>query len=357
MFYRFLVRPLLFRLDPERAHRLALGCLARWRLGGDLCESVLAVDRPELRTEVYGLSFRNPVGLAAGFDKDATAVKAWQHLGFGFCELGTVTPRPQPGNPRQRVFRLTKDRALYNRLGFNSLGAPEVARRLHMTAPVSIPIGISLGKNADTSREASLDDYLETMSSLGDYADYFALNVSSPNTEGLRDLQHPRHIGTLVREATAAAGRLSRKPPILVKISPDLPGNRWLEGVLDEIVAAGGAGVIATNTTISQEGLRQGTRLSKGGGISGAPLREVADEVVRRIYRHCGSSLPIIGVGGIFSARDAYRRLRCGASLVQVYTGLVYEGPLLAHRINRGVSKLLAQDGYSTVEEAVGTLA
>ncbi len=358
--YAALVRPLLFRLDPERAHDVT------WRAVVAL-ERVLAhrhhpkpvCTHPALAQELWGLSFPNPVGLAAGFDKDARAPHVWEALGFGFAELGTITAHEQPGNPRPRLFRLAADRAVINRFGFNNSGASAVAERLHTLqrhARPRIPIGINIGKSRVTPLEDAPQDYAQSLRALFSFASYFAVNVSSPNTPGLRDLQGEASLSALLaalrEENERHATALGLPPrPLLVKVAPDL-ADEDLARIVAVAVAQGAAGLVATNTTVSRAGLRQPS--TESGGLSGAPLRARATAVVRTLHGLAGSRLPIIGVGGIFSARDAYEKIRAGASLVQVYTGLLYEGPLLARRIARGLVPLLQRDGFAHLRDAVG---
>lgn len=358
MLYRWLARPLLFRLDPEQAHRFSLWCLSR--LGRvspmlQLLERWLCLDHPMLQTQVCGLSVSNPVGLAAGLDKSATAVAALSSLGFGFIEVGTVTPRPQPGNPRPRVFRLPADRALINRLGFNNDGSSAVAQRLH-GARRTIPVGANLGKNADTPLSKALDDYRQGLEALYEVADYFVVNVSSPNTAGLRDLQESQRLSDLLTALhlhNQALARQRQMPPrpLLVKIAPDLSSNE-LDDVIEVVQGVPLHGIVATNTTLARQGLS--TIIAEPGGLSGHPLRQRSTEVIRHLFERSQGRLPIIGVGGIFSAQDAYEKIRAGASLVQIYTGLIYEGPILTRHINAGLVRLLQRDGFTHVSEAVG---
>jgi dihydroorotate dehydrogenase len=302
------------------------------------------------------LPFENPIGLAAGLDKQGTAAAAWAALGFGFAEIGTVTPRPQPGNPRPRLFRLRDDRAIINRFGFNSAGAGGVAGNLAETLPLTIPIGINLGRNKLTPNERAADDYLRTIEVLHPYADYFAVNVSSPNTAGLRDLQESRVLRALLEQvATRVREITTRKTiPVLVKMSPDMTPDDLLRSV-DAALEGGATGVIATNTTIARAALRApAATAAEAGGLSGAPLRTLANETCKQLYRHLRGRVPIIGVGGIFSADDAYERIRAGATLVQLYTGLIYEGPGVVRQIVSGLAERLARDGYAHVREAIG---
>lgn len=358
-FYRLLIRPLLFRLNPEHAHHLTLWCLAQLARSSALRRVVArgyALDHPRLHTHVAGLQFSNPVGLAAGFDKDATAVAAFATLGFGFVEIGTVTPRPQDGNPLPRLFRLPADKAVINRLGFNSGGAPAVAARLRLV-PRQVPIGVNVGKNAETPLDRALEDYLTAIEHLYDLGDYLVVNVSSPNTPGLRHLQAYTQLYELLREVRThirklAQARHSPSRPLFVKIAPDLAAGE-LDGIVEAVQSCGVDGIIATNTTIQRAGLR--TSISEAGGLSGRPLRHRATEVIGYLYKQSHGRVPIIGVGGIFSTEDAYEKIRAGASLVQLYTGLIYQGPGLPSRINAGLLRLLDRDGFERLSEAVGS--
>ena len=358
MLYRLLARPLLFRLDPERTHRITLRSLHHLGHLSPLCALLgrwLRFEHPMLRMRVCGLDFSNPVGLAAGFDKSATAVSALAALGFGAIEVGTVTPRPQAGNPPPRIFRLPADLALINRLGFNNAGVVKVARRLRVARP-RIPIGVNLGKNAETPLAAALDDYRGGLEGLYDVGDYFVVNVSSPNTPGLRELQAASRLDALLTGVQAHNHALARQraippKPVLVKIAPDLSSEE-LDDVIEAVRSARLAGIIATNTTVERQGLSAPTM--EAGGLSGLPLRQRATQVIRYVHAHSRGRIPIIGVGGIFSAQDAYEKVRAGASLVQVYTGLIYKGPLLPHRINVGLVRLLQRDGFTHLAEAVG---
>jgi dihydroorotate dehydrogenase len=352
---------LLFRLDPERAHRLALWSLQRVAQVPfllKLWQRWRPLEHPALQMQVAGLRFPNPVGLAAAFDKSATAVAAFPALGFGFVEVGTVTPRPQAGNPRPRLFRLPADEAVINRLGFNNDGATAVARRLKM-ARSQIPVGVNLGKNADTPLDKALDDYLSGLQELFDVADYLVINVSSPNTPGLRTLQTRESLAALLRgmqDCNLALAQARQVPPrpLFVKIAPDLrPGA--LDDIVEVVQSCALAGIIATNTTVEREGLS--TPTPELGGLSGRPLRQRSTEVIRHVYHRAQGRIPIIGVGGIFSAEDAYEKICAGASLVQLYTGLIYRGPGLPHRINSGLVRLLQRDSLTHLSQAVGRTA
>jgi dihydroorotate dehydrogenase len=354
-----LIRPLLFRWEAERIHNLVFSGLVA-------CESILtrthaprAWTHPSLEQRVWDLTFPNPVGLAAGFDKDARAPHVWPLLGFGFAELGTITARPQPGNPLPRLFRLPADRALINRFGFNNSGADAVAQRLiHLlrAARPTTPIGINIGKSKVTALASAADDYLHSFRQLAPCASYVVINVSSPNTPGLRDLQAEEQLAALlaalVRENAAFASRQGRAPvPLLIKVAPDLADDGLVQ-VVRVAQAGGAAGLVATNTTIRRDGLR--TPIDEAGGLSGAPLCTRATAVIRRLRQLAGPTLPIIGVGGIFTAAEAYAKIRAGASLVQLYTGMIFEGPRLARCIASGLVELLRRDGFTHISEAVG---
>ena len=356
--YRIL-RPLLFRLDPERSHRLVLACLAAY-------EHVLARrwppqpwTHPALQQVHWNLRFPNPIGLAAGFDKDARAPHFWPLLGFGFAELGTITAEPQPGNPTPRLFRFPHDHALINRLGFNNAGAAAVAQglaRLQRMQRAQIPLGINIGKSRIVVLERAVEDYLRSFRELFLCADYFVINVSSPNTPGLRDLQSEEHLSALLRALAKHNDVLARahqqpRRPVLIKLAPDL-ADEALPKIVDVARQCGAAGLVATNTTIQRVGLT--TPSDESGGLSGAPLRDRATAVIRMLRRAAGPELPIIGVGGVFSAADAYEMIRAGASLVQIYTGMIYEGPRLPYRVARGLVELLRRDGFTHLRDAVG---
>ncbi|MGB8168919.1 MAG: quinone-dependent dihydroorotate dehydrogenase [Chthoniobacteraceae bacterium] len=324
--YRNVLRPLLFSLDPEAVHHLAMGCL---RLGGRALRPFAPTPDPRLARTVFGVNFPNPVGLAAGFDKNAVALAAWEALGFGFIEVGTITARAQPGNPRPRIFRVPEYTALINRLGFNNDGADAVAARLQRlkdgNAWPRVPVGVNIGKSKVTPIEEATADYLLSFQRLQNFGDYFVLNVSSPNTPGLRALQDRAALDELISHIQS---RNTAGKPILVKIAPDL---EW--AAIEEILALAQehalSGLIATNTTIDQGSLPAQCR--RQGGLSGAPLRQRSTEIVRFIAER--SPIPIIAVGGVMCADDALEKFDAGAALVQIYTGLIYEGPGLIRDI------------------------
>ena len=360
MIYR-LLRPLLFSLDPEWAHTAVMRMLPVAEVMARHLPKTPPLQAESLAQDLWGLHFPNPVGLAGGFDKSAVAPHVWPLLGFGFAELGTITAEAQPGNPRPRIFRLPRDRALINRLGFNNDGAAAVAARLQRGGwhRPAIPIGINLGKSQVTPVAEAAADYARSLALLFPVADYVAVNVSSPNTPGLRELQDEAQLRQLLAHLQEANAALSRQHatvprPLLVKIAPDLD-DAAVAAAVAVAVDAGAAGIIATNTTLSREGLQQ--RNAEAGGLSGAPLRRRSTEVIRLVYRATRGEMPIVGVGGIFGAEDAYEKIRAGASLLQVYTGLIYEGPLLARSIVRGLRRLLARDGFAHLREAIGVSA
>jgi dihydroorotate dehydrogenase len=341
--------PLMRALDAEAAHGVALRALAAGLAGRDA-----APDDPVLATTAFGLDFRNPVGLAAGFDKDGVAVLPLMRLGFGLVEAGTVTPRPQPGNPRPRLFRLEEDRAVVNRMGFNSGGLEAFRGRL---AALPRPLPAVLGANIGVNKDGAVPerDYPALYAAVAPFADYVALNVSSPNTPGLRDLQgEDRLAGILDAVAAARAGLAGRAPPLLVKIAPDLA-----EGALGPIVEAcaarGVAGLIVSNTTVARPDTLRSRHRGEAGGLSGAPLRERSTAVLRACFRlPRGRGMALVGVGGVASGAEAYAKIRAGASLVQTYTGFAYGGPALVPRIKRELAALLRRDGFARVAEAVG---
>ncbi|MFB6281420.1 MAG: quinone-dependent dihydroorotate dehydrogenase [Haloferacaceae archaeon] len=345
--YRAL-KPLLFALPPETAHG-AVGRGLRAVQGTpveDLVRRRCRVDDPRLAVEAFGRSFANPVGVAAGFDKNARVPGVLTALGFGHVEVGGVTAEPQAGNPRPRLFRLPEDRALINRMGFNNDGADAIGARLDRADLPPDPIGVNLGKSKATPLAEAPDDYRYTYERVADAADYVVVNVSSPNTPGLRSLQNRDALERIVGELRDAGA-----DPLLVKLSPDL-SEPAIEEALAVVADRGLEGVVAVNTTTDRpEGLRNPNRAERG-GLSGAPLEDRATRTVRFVAERV--DVPVIGVGGVADAAGAYRKIRAGASLVQLYTALVYEGPGLARRINEGLLALLDRDGFDSVEAAVG---
>ncbi len=345
-------------MDAEDAHHLTLGGLeAASKLPGwpALARAVTAA-APALGQTVFGQPFASPVGLAAGLDKNAVAVPAFAALGFGFLEVGTVTPLAQPGNERPRLFRLAEDEALINRMGFNNAGAEALHTRLAALPRQPTPVWVNIGKNKDTPNEEAAGDYLKCVHALQDVADAFVINVSSPNTPGLRALQAAEGLGELVRlvldGVEASRVRSLRRPPVLVKLAPDLhPAD--FEASVGAVLDAGAHGLILSNTTLSRDGLFS-ERAAETGGLSGRPLTQRSTALIREAYRLTGGRLPIVGVGGIFSPADAYAKLRAGSSLLELYSALIYEGPGLVGRLNRGLAELLARDGVKNVAEVVG---
>lgn len=341
--YKWLILPILFRFDAEQVHHFICGTLKfLFRIPGVsfLTQQLFNYEHPSLEREVFGLKFKNPVGLAAGFDKNAELVDELAALGFGFVEIGTVTPLPQDGNEKPRLFRLKPDRAIINRMGFNNKGAASAAERLRKRK-TNILIGGNIGKNKLTPNENALDDYLKSLDALYEEVDYFVVNVSSPNTPGLRDLQEKEPLMKILAalklraEAWAAKTSAATPKPILLKIAPDLT-NSQLDDIIEIVTTTQIAGVIATNTTISRDGLQtDGEYVKKigAGGLSGAPLTHRSTEVIRYICDKSERAFPVIGVGGISSPQEAREKLEAGASLVQIYTGFIYEGPALAKRI------------------------
>ena len=358
-FYRWL-RPFLLALDPERAHRLVFhaGRLGAGLPGfGRFQRALFGFDHPSLHQRLWERKFPNPVGLAAGFDKDGELIEPLLGLGFGFLEVGTVTPRPQPGNARPRLFRLPEDGALINRMGFNNRGVLHAAALLDQLKSRPGPVGVNLGKNLATPLEEAVNDYLACLHAVYAFADYLAINVSSPNTPGLRDLQEKRSLAEIARavcrERDTLRGAAGRWVPVLLKIAPDL-SEAQLADVVEAALDGGADGLIATNTSTAREGLL-GRHRDQAGGLSGTPLFPKALATVRQLHRLSGGKLPLIGVGGIGSPEDAFAFIRAGASLVQLYTGLIYHGPGLVHRIKQGLVHLLERDGFANVAEAVGT--
>ncbi|MEX0381778.1 quinone-dependent dihydroorotate dehydrogenase [Spiribacter sp. 1M153] len=332
------VRRLLFMLPPERAHDLTFGSLDQlFRLGGGR----LFPARVEAPQSLMGLEFANAVGLSAGLDKNGDHIRSLAGLGFGFIELGTVTPVAQPGNPAPRVFRLPAHQALINRLGFNNEGLAALIGHLEDAAPeVDVPIGVNIGKNRDTPLERATDDYLACLEAVHGLADYVVVNLSSPNTPGLRSLQSGENLTGLVQilreRADALNATTGRRVPLVVKIAPDLDDDalRWL---VDALLAAGVDGLTATNTTIDHSAVAGAWHAAETGGLSGSPLRQRATEVIATVRAHAGPELPIIGVGGIMTGEDAVEKIQAGANLVQVYTGLIYKGPALIRNAARAI--------------------
>jgi dihydroorotate dehydrogenase len=331
--YKALIRPILFLFDPESVHHFTFKLLqVLHRLGfGGLFRSMYSVTDKGLEREVFGLKFPNPVGLAAGFDKDAKLYNELSNFGFGFIEIGTLTPKPQPGNPKKRLFRLKSDKAIINRMGFNNGGVVESVVRLKKNKGVLI--GGNIGKNKNTPNEEAVNDYLICFDTLYDYVDYFVVNVSSPNTPNLRALQDKEPLTHLLKTLKKANSDKPSPKPILLKIAPDLTDSQLMD-IIDIVAETKIEGVIATNTTIDREGLTS-VHKNEMGGLSGKPLTKRSTEVIRFLAEKSDHAFPIIGVGGIHTVADALEKLEAGASLIQLYTGFIYEGPNLIKQINK----------------------
>lgn len=354
MVYRSLVRPLLFRLPAETAHELALHSLSL------VPPSLIAkrINNPALIIKRFGLTFPNPIGLAAGFDKNGIALRPLAALGFGFIEAGTVTLHPQPGNPRPRLFRLSEDQALINRAGFNNEGAAAFAQRVAAHRPDCV-LGVSIGKSKITPLENAVEDYLASFELVYKVADYVAVNVSSPNTPQLRELQQSQQLEALLSALQARRQELQKHVPLLVKLSPDLE-RRDLETIVEVVERLKIDGIIATNTTVSRDNLRtEAERVAAcgEGGLSGKPLKNKSTRMIAELYELTGGRIPLIGVGGIFTAEDAWEKIAAGASLVQLYTGFIYQGPRIAQEINKGLAEILAREGFANLEAAIGCRA
>ncbi len=335
--YKSLIRPIFFRFDPERVHNVVMKMMD-W--SKPALAALAAQSDSALSKNIMGIDFPNPVGLAAGFDKNAAHIDAFAALGFGFIEIGTVTPRPQPGNPRPRLFRLPRDRAIINRMGFNNAGVDAVVKNI-CARKSAVIIGGNIGKNKTTPNEKAVDDYLVCLDRLHDYVDYFVVNVSSPNTPGLRELQDKEPLKKLLSTLQDRNASKTRRKPLLLKIAPDLN-----EAQLDDIVAIAGEvkldGIVATNTTVSRDALfssQQKVQAIGAGGLSGAPLKKHANEIVRQLRKNLPNGFPLIGAGGIMDAADALQKINGGADLIQIYTGLIYDGPMLVKRIKRQMLK------------------
>ncbi len=350
--YEKFVRPLLFKVNPETAHefgietlKIALGTKA----ARDIAAKRFAIE-PFENLERFGLNFKNPLGIAAGFDKNGVVVNQLSALGFGFVEIGTVTFKQQKGNEKPRLFRLPEDKALINRLGFNNDGTPRVVERLKKIKPNCV-LGVNIGKNKDVPNEEAIENYLKSFDLASTVADYIAVNVSSPNTPNLRELQKAENLEELLGELQKRNNQLSAKP-LLVKIAPDLTESE-IEAITDIALSLNLAGIIATNTTVKRENLK--TKINETGGLSGKPLQKISNEVISKIYKYSKGKLPIIGVGGVFSAEDAFEKIACGASLIQAYTGFIYQGFSLAKDVNSGLQKILKEKGFKNLDEAVGS--
>jgi len=360
MFYRSILRPILFQLPPEAAHEFALNCLSFFLGPGSLRRAIARRHQSASwgKLNRFGLEFDNPIGLAAGFDKNGRAADALCSLGFAFVEVGTVTNQAQSGNDRPRLFRLPEDHALINRLGFNNCGASGLVANVSRHRPDCV-LGVNIGKSRSVAIEDAIPDYLATFETVYDVADYIAINVSSPNTPNLRELQRRDRLSELLgalQERNKSLAKCHGKKPLLVKIAPDL-SEPELESIIEAVTRAEFAGIIATNTTLSREGLQTPSDRVKAhgaGGLSGAPLQKRSNEVISTIYRATKGTLPIIGVGGVFTAEDAWEKICAGASLIQLYTGFIYEGPGVTRRINEGLVQILEREGLNRLDDAVG---
>tara|TARA_R110002167_G_scaffold49028_13_gene144003 strand:+ start:178 stop:1224 length:1047 start_codon:yes stop_codon:yes gene_type:complete len=346
--YRLIIRPILFLLDPEKVHHISFSSIKFFSKIGltSLMKSMFAVEDKRLEKELFGLKFKNPVGLAAGFDKNAVLYNELSDFGFGFVEIGTLTPKPQEGNPKKRLFRLKADKAIINRMGFNNQGVFEAVENLKKEHKVLI--GGNIGKNKVTPNNEAIKDYLICFDALFDHVDYFVVNVSSPNTPGLRELQDKEPLTALLNELQLENSKLSKRKntkckPILLKIAPDLTDSQ-LSDIIEIVSTTTIDGVIATNTTISRENLKSHALLiEEAGGLSGAPLKDRSTEVIRFLAEKSNKAFPIIGVGGINSAEDAIEKLDAGADLIQLWTGFVYEGPGLIKKINEALLERTAE--------------
>ncbi|MEU1308473.1 quinone-dependent dihydroorotate dehydrogenase [Streptomyces cinnamoneus] len=362
--YRLFFDLIFKRMDPEKAHHLAFAwirAVARTPVLRTFAAAVLAPRHTALRTEALGLRMHGPFGLAAGFDKNAAAIDGMAMLGFDHVEIGTVTAQPQPGNPKKRLFRLVADRALINRMGFNNDGSAAVAERLAARKEAfRTTVGVNIGKTKVVPEEEAVADYVTSTERLAAHADYLVVNVSSPNTPGLRNLQATEALRPLLTAVREAADRTvtSRRVPLLVKIAPDL-ADEDVDAVADLAVELGLDGIIATNTTIARDGLglktpKRTVEAIGAGGLSGAPLKERSLEVLSRLYARVGDRITLVGVGGIETADDAWERILAGATLVQGYSAFIYEGPFWCRAIHRGLAERLAASPYTTLAEAVG---
>ena len=336
--YKLLIRPILFWFDPEEVHHFSFSFIkfiSKIPFIPSILKSIYEVKDTRLERKVFGLKFKNPVGLAAGFDKDAKCYKELSNFGFGFIEIGTLTPKPQGGNPKKRLFRLKEDSGIINRMGFNNGGVDAAVLRLMQNNGVLI--GGNIGKNKVTPNENATNDYLLCFDTLFDYVDYFVVNVSSPNTPNLRELQEKQPLTNLLQDLQNSNSKTQFPKPILLKIAPDLTNEQLLD-IIDIVKTTKIAGVIATNTTISRENLQSDNK-TETGGLSGKPLTNRSTEVIRFLSEKSNKAFPIIGVGGIHSAEDAIEKLEAGACLLQLYTGFIYEGPKLVKEINKAILK------------------
>ena len=336
--YKKIVSPFLFLFDPESVHNFTFILLKlsfKFPLTKYIVSFLLSLEDPKLEKQLFGLNFKNPVGVAAGLDKNAAHIREFSSFGFGFVEVGTITPEPQIGNPKKRLFRLEKDNAIINRMGFNNEGLEKILTRLKNNYDVII--GGNIGKNKSTPNAEAKLDYLKCFKTLYDYIDYFVINISSPNTPGLRELQTPNFLIDLFKDLNIERANRKKYKPILIKISPDLEKNK-IDELLQVIKHCKIDGIVATNTTVNFPKLVSKSK-NELGGLSGAPLQKKSNQIISYISKKTNGKLPIIGVGGILSAKDAINKLRCGAHLVQLYTGIIYEGPAIAKKIKKQILK------------------
>lgn len=355
--YKF-IRPLLFWLPAETSHSLTFASLRFFYRfpGASTClRAVFLRHLPELPISVMGLHFPNPVGLAAGLDKNGEYIKPLADFGFGFIEIGTITPRPQPGNPAPRMFRLANHAALINRLGFNNVGVYRMITNLAKSGKVGL-IGINIGKNRDTPLERAGEDYLSMLQAVYLHADYVTVNISSPNTTGLRDLQNEENLNELLRvlkaEQATLAGKHGRYVPIALKVAPDLDDDQ-VNIISSLVLEHKFDAVVATNTTVTRPGLAHEPLATQTGGLSGQPLKRISTEIIRKLYTHLHGKVPIIGVGGVENADDAWEKLVAGADLIQLYTALIYEGPYIVKEILHGLAKRVSDSGCETLPQAI----
>ena len=338
--YKYFLKPLFFLFDPERVHHLVFNLIKFVHLIpgiGNIIRLFYVIDHYKLKRKVFGVNFKNPIGLAAGFDKDAKLFKELSNFGFGFIEIGTVTPKMQNGNPKKRLFRLTEDEALINRMGFNNQGVDQIVNRLKKNK--SIIVGGNIGKNKNTPNHKALDDYLFCFEHLYEYVDYFAINVSSPNTPGLRDLQSKKPLTKLLNSLQESNNKKPKRKPILLKIAPDLNKNELID-IIEIIKTTKIDGVVASNTTLARDGLISKNKI-EAGGLSGKPLSKKSTDIIRFLSQRSNKSFPIIGVGGVHSPEDVIEKIKAGADLIQLYTGFIYEGPGIAKKINQSLICLL----------------
>ena len=366
LLYRTLLRPAVFLQDSERAHSRVLSVLSRMSRTRLSLSILGALYRsPELPVNVFGLDFPNPVGVAAGMDKNGEAVPSWQSIGYGFCEIGGVTLHEQPGNPKPRMFRVSKDKALINRMGFNNIGANALQEQLQFWKDKGLwpdsPVGINLGKSKITPLDEAPSDYSGSIKILWNHADFFVINVSSPNTPGLRDLQESKNLDSIIKKCCEINKEISvqkkaAEKPLLVKIAPEL-GDGFLEDIVKLVRKHKLSGIVATNTTVDRPQANNASSekiYKEVGGLSGAPLKDKSTEMIRKIYKITKGKIPIIGVGGILTAEDAWEKITAGASILQIYTGLVFEGPAIAKSIVKGLKKRVESEGFESISDAVG---